>query len=531
MLPASLRLGIVVCAGLILYCVQSRAQCMLANPSFEVGGTGGALFGGWNQFGDVGTVNDATHGSVAARITGPNSGSWDVAGVWQPLTISPGQHVRLRVDAWHKTVQQVVGGNAAIANIEWRDAADVLLSYESYNVVTASTPVDDVQQFEVVSAAAPTGASSARILLGALQSPIDPVPTVYFDHAEFDVLTTPSLDEVQWDDFPGGTSVSFAGRQWRVKGPGFFGPGPNNFSNASDAVWVDANGHLHLTVKQSGSVWYSTEVVLADALGYGDYRFTTRGDLDAIDPNAVLGVFLWQYGACYDPSYGWWNPYNEIDIEFSRWQNPANDPAQYVAQPFDWPGNISRFDYDWGVDEQTTHAIRWNADQVEFRSWRGGPLDELPANMIHSWTYNGAHIPRPEQPRVHLNLWLIGGSPPTIPQEVVFEDFRFEPEGAVVAVAPSAGQGSLLAAAYPNPFNPVTTIRFSLPTRGFGSIVVYDVRGRQIATLLSEVRDAGEFEVQWNGRNDNGERVASGVYLYQLVTGDVVESRKMVLVK
>jgi len=58
----------------------SAAQCILANPSFELAGAGGPVFGGWNQFGSVGSVSDATHGAMAARVSGPNGGGWDVSG-------------------------------------------------------------------------------------------------------------------------------------------------------------------------------------------------------------------------------------------------------------------------------------------------------------------------------------------------------------------------------------------------------------------------------------------------------------------
>jgi hypothetical protein len=296
-------------------------------------------------------------------------------------------------------------------------------------------------------------------------------------------------------------------------------------------VWVDASDQLHMTVQNNFGNWYSTEIALVDPLGYGDYIFTTVGRIDLLDPNVVLGFFTWEYGPCYDSSYLWWGPFNEFDIEFSRWGNAANDIGQFVCQPYDWPGNIDRFAATFANDEITSHAFRWLPDRVECRSWRGGPQDEATSVQIHSWTYTGPHIPRPEQPRVHINLWQIAN--PSGDQEVVLDAFTFVPEGGPTAVAdntPVAAQ-SFLAEARPNPFNPTTTIGYTLLTEGPTDITVYDVMGSRVRTLVSGHARAGYNEVVWDGRDDAGNRVASGVYLYQLRAGTAVETKKMVLLK
>jgi hypothetical protein len=515
-----------------LWPAAAGADCLLANPSFELGGTGGAVFAGWNQFGPCGSSATAVHGSLAARVAGPNLGGWDVAGYWQSLDTAPGERWSATVRAWHSSSGPLTGQSRAIVNIEWRGADGNLISYESHTVADAATPVDDVQDFAVQSGPAPVGTASARLLLGVLQSPSDPAPVVFYDQATFDNLGPPTLDDLQWNDFPSGRTVSFSDRTWRVKGTGYYGPGPNLFDAGASAVWVDANGRLHMTIRKVGSSWYSSEVALADALGYGDYIFTTVGRLDALSPNVVLGLFLWQYGTCYDPAYLWWNPYNEIDVEFSRWGNPTSDVAQFVTQPYDYNGNISRFDADFSDGEVTSHAFRWLADRVEYRSWRGGPAEEISSVMIHSWTYTGPHIPRPEQPRVHINLWQATG-PPAVDQEVVLDAFTFIPAGGATGAAggTTPSRGSALSDARPNPFNPVTTIGYTLREAARADIVVYDVSGRRVRVLFSGAATAGYHEVTWDGRNDAGSRVASGLYLYQLRSGDGVETKKMVLLK
>jgi parallel beta-helix repeat protein len=69
---------------------------------------------------------------------------------------------------------------------------------------------------------------------------------------------------------------------------------------------------------------------------------------------------------------------------------------------------------------------------------------------------------------------------------------------------------------YPNPFNPSTTIQYQLPTTGNVSIKIYDMLGREVATLMDRPQEAGYYSIVWNGRNAHGQTVASGVYLYRI---------------
>lgn len=84
---------------------------------------------------------------------------------------------------------------------------------------------------------------------------------------------------------------------------------------------------------------------------------------------------------------------------------------------------------------------------------------------------------------------------------------------------------------YPNPFNPETRIEFSLKRAGDVKLTVYDILGKTVRSLVSEQLSAGYKAVVWDGRDDSGRSVTSGVYLYQLTAGDFSASRKMLLVK
>jgi subtilisin family serine protease len=94
-----------------------------------------------------------------------------------------------------------------------------------------------------------------------------------------------------------------------------------------------------------------------------------------------------------------------------------------------------------------------------------------------------------------------------------------------------APQNVVLHPAYPNPFNPTTTIAFELRDPVHVNLSVFNVRGQLVKTLVDERRAAGPWSVKWNGADRFGARVSSGVYVYRLIAGDVQRSRKMVLIK
>ena len=74
---------------------------------------------------------------------------------------------------------------------------------------------------------------------------------------------------------------------------------------------------------------------------------------------------------------------------------------------------------------------------------------------------------------------------------------------------------------YPNPFNPSTTIKFSIATTAFADVAVFDVLGRRIATLSSEELKPGYYTTTWNGLDNNGASVSSGVYYVRMAaTGE-----------
>lgn len=88
-----------------------------------------------------------------------------------------------------------------------------------------------------------------------------------------------------------------------------------------------------------------------------------------------------------------------------------------------------------------------------------------------------------------------------------------------------------LQAHYPNPFNPTTTIKYELPVGAAVELTVYDLVGQQVRTLQTGRQEAGRHQLEWDGRDDLGKEVASGMYMYKLVTPERTLVRKMMLLR
>ncbi|RMH82489.1 MAG: choice-of-anchor D domain-containing protein [Calditrichaeota bacterium] len=134
----------------------------------------------------------------------------------------------------------------------------------------------------------------------------------------------------------------------------------------------------------------------------------------------------------------------------------------------------------------------------------------------------------------------VGGTPLTL------ENFRFN-EGTPMAITQNGflqvgylgtGEGQpdaplrfALHQNYPNPFNPVTKISYQIARTEWVTLKVYDLLGQEIKTLVNEQKAAGNYRVQWDGTNNVGTPVASGVYIYRLKAGNFEQTRKMVLLR
>ena len=84
---------------------------------------------------------------------------------------------------------------------------------------------------------------------------------------------------------------------------------------------------------------------------------------------------------------------------------------------------------------------------------------------------------------------------------------------------------------YPNPFNPSTQIKYQIVNAGKVTLKIYDILGREIKTLVDKEQNNGSYSVVWNGENNTGQKVSSGIYIYRLISGSFISSKKMILLK
>jgi len=109
----------------------------------------------------------------------------------------------------------------------------------------------------------------------------------------------------------------------------------------------------------------------------------------------------------------------------------------------------------------------------------------------------------------------------------LFEDFRAN-KSLTIANIPDE---YALFHNYPNPFNPSTMIEYALPQESKVYLVIYDILGRHVKTLVRQTQAPGYKSVRWNGRNDMGQQVSAGMYFYRIQAGEFVQTKKMVLLK
>ncbi len=235
--------------------------------------------------------------------------------------------------------------------------------------------------------------------------------------------------------------VDFAGRRWAARGGdglqpgGPFVPGGEvssgcDYRAGEESVWVDQEGRLHLKMALLENEWRCAEVYLPTSQGFGIYHFLLESSVDQLDPNIVASPFLY-----YDPD-------NELDIEFSRWGNPAADNAQFVVQPFYAQGNRQRFQLDL-EDEKSTHVVDWNPDGVVFTSAKGHHGIVPAESIVETWSPSSDDVPKEENLRVHLNLWMYGSTGPSddIAPEMIVKDFAFYERACV---CPDAGDWTVV---------------------------------------------------------------------------------------
>ena len=219
---------------------------------------------------------------------------------------------------------------------------------------------------------------------------------------------------VKGQKLPPSPSLHFSGYEWRVRDAPS-NRGGWNLYDPRDA-WTDEKGALHLRIAKASGKWLCAEVTLMRSLGYGTYSFRVR-DTSHLEPAAVFGMFTWDY-AGVDQNH------REMDIEISRWGDPASENAQYVIQPFYIPRNVARFTAPSGL---LTYSLRWEEGRASFSTVRN-PAGGQGAQTVAQHVFTSG-VPAAGMESVRMNLYVFGQGGYRLQNgaEVVIEKFEYLP--------------------------------------------------------------------------------------------------------
>lgn len=228
--------------------------------------------------------------------------------------------------------------------------------------------------------------------------------------------------------------LQFAKQDWQVTNSLWtkIAPGGNYFSDSEKNVSVDRDGKLHLTLRYDSNLdaWTCAQIVSQEVAQYGTYSFIIDQNLERLDQNVVLGIFLYKS----DPDFP--TARAEIDLEFSKWGFPKQNESGewvdidhnswYVLWP-SWeegetpvPQYTEGFSLEMSEYEKTMHEIQWEDFYLSFRSYVFDPLKHEFADLQRYYPYYQAeykqtsfgedaiYIPLEEdRMKLTINLWLI----------------------------------------------------------------------------------------------------------------------------
>lgn len=210
-------------------------------------------------------------------------------------------------------------------------------------------------------------------------------------------------------------TLHFSGYEWKIRGTASERGGTPNVYDPANA-WTDENGFLHLRIARRDDHWTCAEVQLTRSLGYGSYQFVVQ-ESSHLEAAAVLSMVTWD-------DLGADQNHRELDIEITRWGDPASKNAQYAIQPYYVPANVARFALPSGF---LTHSFRWEPGRAAFKTVLGSATRGQ-SRIVAEHVFTSG-IPAPGGETVHLNLYVFGtGKTPLEHEtEVIIEKFAYLP--------------------------------------------------------------------------------------------------------
>lgn len=277
----------------------------------------------------------------------------------------------------------------------------------------------------------------------------------------------------------------------------------NRLGTITTIAVAPTNSNVIWAGTDAGNVWVSTDygVNWSEVTGTLPERWVTRVVADPIDENVAYVTFSglkWK-----DPQPHVFRTVDQgqtwTDISSSLPDAPINAFAVDPLRP-----NYLFVGSDLGAYYSDNTGQSWQYLSSDL------PLVSVYDMKVHQ-TANYLAIGTHARSMYKLDLSLLTGMGENITQAIV-QTFRLKQN-------------------YPNPFNPTTTIPYTLNKPVFTRLSIYNDLGQEVRTLVNENQGPGNYNVAWDGQDNNGEPVSSGIYIYQLQAGNASDSRKMMLVK
>lgn len=281
-----------------------------------------------------------------------------------------------------------------------------------------------------------------------------------------------------------------------------------------------------------------------------------RSDYDTLD-STITQYNIWEFDnnegwvslgiatAIQDTAYTFlartFGDSNDVGIHWSKFKVTAHtiDPKIYYVSDIDSGYSVDNIapaapaGVVASVGQPNAIALEWDAPDDEdfafFRVYRGSAAGFDPSGLVplsellnHSFADEDLAVGSAYYYRIS-----------TVDANGNESDYSREVSAAVLSVVEGMlvpGQYALRQN-YPNPFNPSTTIRFDLPEASRVQLIIYDAMGREVRTLLWGEQSAGYQSVNWDGADDRGQPLSSGIYFYRLQAESYSETMKMVLLR
>jgi uncharacterized delta-60 repeat protein len=313
--------------------------------------------------------------------------------------------------------------------------------------------------------------------------------------------------------------------------------GPGNQGDVATAIAVDGSDYVYVTGYSRDSVTsndyatikYKPNGDTAWVRRYnGTYNHVDNANAIAVDGSGnvyVTGLSNESGVASYYATIKYAS--NGDTLWLRRYIGPGNNNDEARALALDGSGNVYVTGYSYGSGHSQDYAtIKYDSNgDTAWVARYDGLADSTDSACAIAVDDSG-------------NVYVTGSSIGNGTSEDCATIKYFQSPSAVEDETESSRKPSEFALSqnYPNPFNPATTIKFKVKGSRFKvpvptTLKIYDILGQKVRTLVDESKFTGDYTVQWDGKNDKGEQLASGVYFYQLKAGEYTYSKKMVLLK